>query len=298
MTGKTMHHEKDVMWKEFISRQLYNVLRRAVPALYQDINISMKPVFLETELRQINRDAPGGLLDADLLVQVFLRDGTDSWVILHTEIQGSSGAPLPERMFYYMTRIFGAHKKHPVALAILTESARRKEGSSYGHRHYGTYVDYGYNRLAISELDPDELIASNNPVDIALLAAQNAQRTQDDEIKRLSYLKELMKLAKERGFSRTERFELYVFLEWISNVNNPELKNDITNYEKKLEGEEWNMWATFAEQEWFQQGIEKGKYQEKFDMARNFLSLGVDKEKISIATGLPMQELDKIQAEL
>ena len=78
------------------------------------------------------------------------------------------------------------------------------------------------------------------------------------------------------------------------------------------------MWATFAEQEWFQQGIAKGrekgiqegiqegrqegrqegKYEAKLDMARSFLSLGVDKEKISVATGLPVQELEKIQAEL
>ena len=47
-----------------------------------------------------------------------------------------------------------------------------------------------------------------------------------------------------------------------------------------------------------QEGIEKGRYQEKFDTARNLLALDVDIQKIAAATGLPMQELERIQAEL
>ena len=45
-------------------------------------------------------------------------------------------------------------------------------------------------------------------------------------------------------------------------------------------------------------GMEKGRYEAMFDMARNFLALGVEMDKIATATGLPMQELEKIRAEL
>ena len=313
MEDVTLYKEKDIMWKEFVSRYLYNVIRRAIPSLYTEIDIAKKPIFLETELRQINKDAPGGLLDADLLVRVFLKDGSDSWVLLHTEIQGSGGAPLPLRMFYYMSRIFGSHKIHPVALAILTESARGKEGSSYSSSRFGTSVDYSYNRLAIRELDPSELESSDNPADIAFLAAQIAQRTSSDELERFSYIKTLMKLAAARGFNRDERLGLYTFIQWAVSVKSPELKQEVIKYEKELEEEGWAMWATYAQQEWMEMGIEKGivkgieegieKGMEKgrqdtmLEVARNFSAMNFELEKISQATGLTMQELESLKTE-
>ena len=61
------------------------------------------------------------------------------------------------------------------------------------------------------------------------------------------------------------------------------------------------MWATYAQQEWMEMGIEKGMEKGRQDtmleVARNFIAMNFELDKISQATGLTMQELESLKTE-
>jgi hypothetical protein len=56
-----------------------------------------------------------------------------------------------------------AHKQ-----ANITGKRPKNESRSYSHSHYGASAFYGYNNLVLLELDDEELISSDNPIDIVL----------------------------------------------------------------------------------------------------------------------------------
>ncbi|MDR1883038.1 MAG: hypothetical protein LBR26_09720 [Prevotella sp.] len=60
------------------------------------------------------------------------------------------------------------------AIAIVTDRRPVGESLYYSHSHYGTEVIYRYNNLVLPELDDDELISSENPIDLVLYAAKCA----------------------------------------------------------------------------------------------------------------------------
>lgn len=49
-------------------------------------------------------------------------------------------------------------------------------------------------------------------------------------------------------------------------------------------------------QKGMEQGIEKGKSEEKIKIAKNLIALGLDKVDIAKATGLKVEEIDKLRS--
>ena len=45
----------------------------------------------------------------DKLVKIFLRDGSERWMLLHVEVQGNKEKDFARRMFEYFIRIFSKH---------------------------------------------------------------------------------------------------------------------------------------------------------------------------------------------
>jgi len=55
-------------------------------------------VFMNTELRQLVRDAELGKRFADTLVQVPLKDGEPRWIYIHIEVQGQRNSGIARRL--------------------------------------------------------------------------------------------------------------------------------------------------------------------------------------------------------
>lgn len=43
---------------------------------------------------------------ADKVVKVYLKDGTEQWIIIHIEVQGYKGSDFAKRMFSYYYRLW------------------------------------------------------------------------------------------------------------------------------------------------------------------------------------------------
>ncbi len=76
------------------------------PNIHKDIDFSKGYEFLEKELQKIIKTSKTGRRYADKLVKVFLKNGSERWLLIHIEIQGYKEKKFPERMYTYNYRIF------------------------------------------------------------------------------------------------------------------------------------------------------------------------------------------------
>jgi len=76
----------DSPWKEAIEQYFEAFLAFFFPRVHADIDWDKGYEFLNTELERVVRDAVLGRRYADELVKVFLRDGTETWLLIHIEV--------------------------------------------------------------------------------------------------------------------------------------------------------------------------------------------------------------------
>lgn len=283
--------DDDSLWKDIVERFFYPMLKRAIPTLYADAETKTLPRFLDKELKKATYRLRGGKRSVDLLAEVPLKDGSCEWVLLHIEIQGRGGGRLPFRMAYYRALIFAMYKREAAALAIVTEKRSKDEPKFYESELYNTSVVYRYNRLVVPELDEGELLASDNPFDLALCAAQRALKSRRDERQKHAYLKELLRLLGERGWDHEDKRRLLLFIENIIGLKDRELKLDIVKYEEELQKEGKIVYQPLiVEMKYGPQWEEKAKLK----TARNLLKMGLTVEQIATATELPEEDVRKL----
>ena len=290
--------DSDGLWKDIVHRFFYPMLQRAIPALYDDADREKKPQFLDKELRNVIHTLPGRAHVADFLVEVPLKNGSNEWVLLHVEVQAKGGDNLPFRMFHYKSLIFAMYKRESAALALLTDKRPKNEPEFYRSSLYNTVTTYEYNRLAVPELDEAELLQTDNPFDLALCAACRALKSKRDERQKHRYLKELLGLLGERGWSHDDKRWLLLFIERIINLKDRELVLDIVKYEKELEKEGKIMYLSLAEQydmeKCMEQGIAIGKQEAIQKTIHSMKSLGLSLEVIAKVTDLSEAEIKQL----
>ncbi len=91
----------DQTWKEAMNQWFEPFVAFFFPQVHRDIDWSRGWESLDKEFQQIVREAEQGDKRADKLVKVWLRDGTDLWLLIHIEIQSQREAAFPQRMFVY-----------------------------------------------------------------------------------------------------------------------------------------------------------------------------------------------------
>ena len=299
--------DDDNLWKDIVQRFFYPMLQRAIPALYGDADREKKPRFLDKELRKVAYALPGGAHVADFLIEVPLKNGACEWVLLHIEVQAKGGDSLPFRMFHYKSLIFAIYKRESVALALVTDKRPKNEPESYRSSLYNTVTAYEYNRLVVPELDEAGLLETDNPFDLALCAACRALKSKRNERQKHHYLKELLGLLGDRGWSHDDKHKLLLFMERIINLRDRELRLDIVKYQEELEKEGKIMYVSLAEQAYWEKGKSEGKLEGKLEgkqeglkeglhkgilqTARNMKALGLPLDVIAKATGLSETEV-------
>lgn len=296
--NNTERRDEDNLWKDIVQSFFYPMLKRAIPALYDDADREKEPRFLDKELRKVAHSLPGGAHVADFLVEVPLQNGASEWVLMHIEIQSKGGDSLPFRMFHYKSLIFAMYKRESVALALLTDKRPKSEPEFYQSSLYDTVTTYRYNRLSVPALDEAELLGTDNPFDLALCAAGRALKSKRDERQKHRYMKELLGLLGDRGWNHDDKHKLLLFIERIINLKDRELTLDIVKYEKELEKEGKFMYLSLAEQvsleKGLEQGLEQGIEKGKLQVAINMLKNGLPMEDVVKFTNLPRSEIEAV----
>jgi hypothetical protein len=119
--SESARDDYDSPWKEALEGYFPEFLGLLFPAIHGDIDWSPGHEFLDKELQQVVRDAESGRRYADKLVKVHTRDGTETWVLIHVEIQGEAEPGFEERMYVYHYRLFDRYGVDIVSLAVLAD---------------------------------------------------------------------------------------------------------------------------------------------------------------------------------
>ena len=290
--------DHDAFWKDLIKRFSYLLLKRAVPEFYEKADITKEPRFLEKEFTDIlNTGKPGVHTSphfADLVLEIPLKNGENTWILFHCESQqGSGGGNLAERMNHYRCLLYAHYRREPVALAIITGSRRRRE-RFYSHSHFGTEIIYRYNNLVLADLDDEELQASENPIDLALYAGKCALKAKK-EIQKYKFLCALTDVLVEHGWSREDKRDLLLFLERVIDLRDKELEKQYAEYRNQLSKEGKIVYIPLGERELAeeikQRGMTEGIAKGKEEVARNLLANGISADIIAKSTGLPIEQI-------
>ncbi|WP_295408356.1 hypothetical protein [uncultured Thiocystis sp.] len=137
--------------------------------------------FSTKELQQVVRDAELGRRYADKLVKVQTREGQETWVLVHVEVQGAAQAGFAERMYVYHYRLFDRYRVDIVSRAVLADDTPGFRPRSDRRCRWGCHVFFRFpvQKLLDWHARWDALEASPNPFGVVVMAHLKAQESKD-----------------------------------------------------------------------------------------------------------------------
>jgi hypothetical protein len=250
----------DSPWKDALQRYLQQFLAFFFPAIDADIDWSRGYEALDKEFQQIVRRAKVGKALADKLFKVWLRDGSEHWLLIHVEIQGAYEKAFPERMFRYNVAAYAVYNREVVSLAVLCDEnpAWRPHTFAYGRWGGRTGIDFLVAKLLDHAQDLEALQTSANPFAVVVLAHCQALATRGDPPTRRQLKLRVVKGLYERNWSEEDVRQLFRLIDWIMDL--PEaLQNafrmDVSHYEE----EKRVQYITSIERLALKEGMAKGR---------------------------------------
>lgn len=213
MADQLPSSDHDTHWKELITRLFPYFLAFFMPDIYAVTDLNKGVEFLDKELHKLIADKfKGGNTLKDKLAKIYLKDGSERWILIHIEIQSSNKPDFLRRMFVYFYRIFDRKEERITAFALYTSDDVPKNYDRYEYDFMGTKAVYQFNTYLIKDANEQELIASDNPFALAVLAAKYLNETKDKMELRYAFKHKLMDLAFKRGWTDEQVDALLQFI--------------------------------------------------------------------------------------
>ena len=257
--------EFDSPWKEILDVYFKQFMEYCWHKHYVEIDWTNGYKTLDKELNKISRDAPVGNREADKLIEVCLKNGQTTFILIHIEIQANYDPRFAERMLLYRYRIRDLYKKPIASLAILIDREESWRSVHYKEELWDSRLEIQFPIIKITDYKSKtkELEASTNPFAQVILAQLIALEKQDLE-KRLISKIALTRHLYVKGWIKDDIIMLYKFLDWIIALPGP-LELQYNQEVQKIEEELRMPYITTAErigiQKGLQQGLEQGLQQ-------------------------------------
>ena len=171
-------------------------------------------------------------------MQVHLKDGKTTWVLIHVEVQGEPEREFAKRMYQYNYRIQDKYNRDVISLAVLSDTNPSFRPSRYAFEMGGCEITF---RFPIAKLldwqhKLDALLASENTFALIVAAQLHAKLLKEPK-QRLDAKTRLIRLLYERGYSREQVIELFRFIDWMIRLPDNldiEFKNTIDQIEEEM----------------------------------------------------------------
>jgi hypothetical protein len=250
--------EHDSPWKEVVEDLFEAFLSFFFPHIHNAIDFSKGYQFLEKELQKIVKTSKTGRRYADKLVKVYLKNGSERWLLIHIEIQGYKEKKFPERMYIYNYRIFDKFRKTVISLALLTDDDLRFRPTEYRRSNLGCEVIFRYPLVKVIDYRDrvSELEASSHPFAIIVLAYLKTLETEGNIQERYRWKKHFLLELYKRGMKRETILAMYKFIDWVMTLPK-ELDSKIYNDMKTIEDATAMPHITTAERIGMEKGVEK-----------------------------------------
>ena len=267
-----MRSDFDSPWKEAIEEYFPAFLAFFFPRIHADIDWDKGYEFLDVELERVVRDAVLGRRYADKLVKVFLRDGTETWLLIHVEVQGYPERDLPERLYVYNYRIFDRYRVEVITLLVLTDDIPSSHWQRYRRARWGCSVTFRFPVVQVRNFGRNwaRLERRRNPFAVVVMAHLLAQNVPAGAARKQEKLR-LMRLLYGRGYDREEILALFRFIDWLL-VLPAELDQEFWEEWRHFEEVQHMPYVTSVERRGIQQGLEQGQLQAAQQMVCEVIS--------------------------
>ncbi len=258
-TDTATKDDYDSPWKDVLENYFFEFLEFFFPKAYRDIDLGRKYRFLDKELKQVVRDAKLGRRYADKLAEVFLKDGSKTWILIHVEVQGKKEKQFSERMFVYNYRIFDKYRRTVVSFAVLADESEkwRPTGFRYGKWDCEVRMKFPVVKLTDYAAKWKKLEKSANPFAVVVMAHLKALETKRNPGQRRYWKLCLCKGLYSRGYSREDVLLLFDFIDWMMRL--PEAAEELFLEEINTFEEEGKMrYINCAERKGIREGLQKG----------------------------------------
>ena len=200
----------DSPWKEAVESYFPEFIEFYFPDASQQIDWVRGYQFLDQELRAVVQDAELGKRFVDKLAKVALRDGSERWVYVHLEVQGSAQAEFAERMFVYHYRLFDRYRQPVASLALLADTTANWRPSQFGYQALGCSIELNFPTAKLLDYaaHQDQLYSNSTPFALVTLAHLLTQATRQDINARFAAKWKLVQLLYQRGWDKQQVIEL------------------------------------------------------------------------------------------
>lgn len=248
----------DSPWKEVVEDLFEAFLSFFFPHVHKEIDFTRGYQFLKDELKKIIKGSKTGKRYTDQLVKVYLRDGSEQWLLIHIEIQGYRQKAFPERMYIYNYRIFDKFRKAVISLALLTDDSPKFRPNEYRRSRMGCEVMFRYPIVKVIDYRDQwaELEADPHPFAIIVKAYLKTLETKGNVQQRYSWKKKFLLELYQYGMNRETLLAIYKFIDCMMEV--PEELDNELHEDIKIREEKTMPYITTAERIGIKKGIAQG----------------------------------------
>ncbi|PRD54692.1 hypothetical protein [Sphingobacterium gobiense] len=316
MTNKKLSKppkQNDELLKGAFEENFADFLRFLYPNADHIFDFSKSIQFMDKELLAIvpDRERKKGKRVADLLAKVFLKDGTEKYILLNTEIEGGNDVKFAERIYQYNYRIRDRYDIPVATIAVYTGSHNQPKPSEYIDVVLDTSVYFRYRAYHIFDHSEDELLAMDNIFAFLVVACQKALlegKIPDEELgeDRLTIAKTL--LCHDYEHDRIKNFLIFlknflyindaeinrIFDEQIIQLTGGTIDMGVIEVVKKQEREQGRLEERAKTAKLLREERAKAEA-EKRESAIKMLQNGFDVKLISDILGLSIEEIENLK---
>jgi hypothetical protein len=225
---------QDELWKSIITMLWSPFVRFCLEDWVDKIDFTRKPVFLDKELRRLMLRAKSKNRTVDVLMRVYLKNGTQKLFLLHIEVQGYFDGAFRQRIFQYYYRISDFFQEPIETLAILIDDNPSWRPNDYKQKLGETELYFKFRMFKLLDNPPPYIGKEDNPFsvvfEVAWYGLKNNMLKTDDDLMTLKF--RLMRRLLENNID-TEI--IYALLEFI-NIYLPFKKPQKTStFERQIE---------------------------------------------------------------
>jgi len=273
--------ELDGPWKEALGLFLSDFLALLQPRIHEAVDWSRPYESLDTELQQLSRGARVGRRLADRLFRVWRRDGEETWILVHIEVQARKECDFAERMFVYGYRIFDHFRRPAVSLAVLCDKDPAWRPDTFGYTIWGSSVDFRFLTVKLLDHWSDVAALESNPNPFAafVLAHRKAIETRRCPEVRGKWKLRVVEGLYDRGLKSGQVRGFFRLIDWMMQLPE-ELEREFLVGIRRVEKERCMPYVMSAErlarQEGLEKGLEEGLEQGREEGLREGLAIAVE----------------------
>lgn len=266
--------ETDSPWKEAIEAYFRDFMAFFFPNIHDGIDWNEEYQFMDKELERIVRDAETGRRIVDKLVRVCLKNGGETWFLIHIEVQGYADKTFEYRMFVYNYRLSDKYGVDVVSIGIMVDADPNYKPGDYTKSLFGCEVRFRFPVVKVLEYGKkwSDLERNTNPFSMVVMAHLKAQELgKGKEAERKQWKLNLVRMLYDRGYERKDILELFRFIDWLM-VLPEDMGKDFWDELKNIEKDKKMPYVTSVERIGIEKGMQKGIQQGEMLVIKRLLS--------------------------